>query len=409
LLLCVAGLLAPGRVSADDIRSVVREHMTQELEQEPKPKPQPRAQPAPAPAPTPPPQPPPSGGTTYSFSTEDPAAPPDPAAPELPVRVLGKYLQLDVKLGGGYRGWLPQQFPSVPVKVGSYYVWTVDVQAKLFKFLNLHRGYYETNSLSGPTTHEAAVAEQVGSYIPKAAWLLGVLGFPFLKVWEPVIRYESRAFQTEARPETPVCVVTDAVARDLDACPRSAARLKMRSSFETLSFGIRYDRSKDNSAVLSNQPRDKLPPITFGIGLMSYRKPYQVNVNGNTLDGYLFDGRFRGAGAMLGVDVKGGPDRLLFRLDAQLGLGQVRLTDKLTLNTLTPDGWLMGYLQGNVTLGYYLPLYRKVPTLMFVPQATLGGASFFLFDTKQRENRNQAASVNWDLLWSVHAALSLSL
>jgi len=323
--------------------------------------------------------------------------------------VLGKYIQLDVKLGGGYRGWLPQQFPSVPVKVGSYYVWTVDVQAKLFRFLNLHRGYYESNALTAPRTREAAVAQEIGSYIPKAAWLVGVLGFPFLKVWEPVIRYESRAFQTEARPESPVCVVTDEVARDLDQCPRSAGRLRMRSSFETLAIGIRYDRSKDNAAVLSNKPVSKLPPITFGVGLMSYRKPYQVNVNGNTLDGYLFDGRFRGAGAMLGVDVKGGPDRVLFRLDAQLGIGEVRLTDDLTLNTLTPDGWLMGYLQGNVTLGYYLPIYRGIPTLMFVPQTTLGGATFFLFDSKQRDNQNEAASVNWDILWSVHASLSLSL
>ncbi|MET0287913.1 MAG: hypothetical protein ABW352_25715, partial [Polyangiales bacterium] len=250
---------------------------------------------------------------------------------------------------------------------------------------------------------------QVGSHIPKAAWLLGVLGFPFLKVWEPVIRYESRAFQTEARPEQPVCVVTDAVARDLSTCQRSTTRLKMRSSFETLSFGIRYDRSKDNTAVLSNKPVSKLPPITFGIGLMSYRKPYQVTVDNNTLDGYLFDGRFRGIGGMFGVDVKGGPDRVLFRLDAQLGIGEVKLTEKLSLNKLVPDGYLMGYLQGNVTVGYYLPVYRGVPTLIFAPQATLGGATFFLFDSKGRDSRDDMASVNWDFLWSVHAALTVSI
>jgi hypothetical protein len=359
--------------------------------------------------PPPPPPPPPTGGTVYSFSTDDPEPAPELPRPALPVRVIGKYLQLDVKVGGGYRGWLPQQFPNVPVKVGSYYVWTVDVQAKLFKYINLHRGYYESNALSAPSTREAALAEQVGSHIPKAAWLLGVLGFPFLKVWEPVIRYESRAFQTEARPEQPVCVVTDAVARDLSSCQRSTARLKMRSSFETLSFGIRYDRSKDNTAVLSNKPVSKLPPITFGIGLMSYRKPYQVNVDGNTLDGYLFDGRFRGIGGMFGVDVKGGPDRVLFRLDAQLGIGEVKLTDKLSLNKLVPDGYLMGYLQGNVTVGYYLPIYRGVPTLIFAPQATLGGASFFLFDSKGRDDKDDMASVNWDLLWSVHAALTVSI
>ncbi|MET0286353.1 MAG: hypothetical protein ABW352_17870, partial [Polyangiales bacterium] len=312
LLLCALTTTA----HAQDIRDVVREHVDQQTEQQPS-RPRQRARP-PEPPPAPPPPPPAEGGTVYSFSTDDPEPAPELPRPELPRRVIGKYLQLDVKVGGGYRGWLPQQFPNVPVKVGSYYVWTVDLQAKVFKYVNLHRGYYESNALSAPSTREAALAEQVGSHIPKAAWLLGVLGFPFLKVWEPVIRYESRAFQTEARPEQPVCVVTDAVARDLSSCQRSTARLKMRSSFETLSFGIRYDRSKDNTAVLSNKPVSKLPPITFGIGLMSYRKPYQVNVDGNTLDGYLFDGRFRGIGGMFGVDVKGGPDRVLFRLDAQL-------------------------------------------------------------------------------------------
>lgn len=400
--------LVSERVHAQDIRDVVREHMQQELEEPPRHRERKRARSAPPPQPAPP-APAGDGATVYRFSTDDPDPEPDPAKPPLPRRIIEKYLQLDVRVGGGYRGWLPQQFPNVPVKVGSYYVWTVDVQAKLFKYVNLHRGYYESNALNAPSTHEAAVAAQVGTYIPKAAWLLGVLGFPLLKVWEPVIRYESRAFQTEARPEQPVCVVTDAVARDLGSCTRSTARLRMRSSFETLSFGIRYDRSKDNTAVLSNAPHAKLPPITFGLGLMQYRKPYQVNVDGNTLDGYLFDGRFRGLGAMFGVDVKGGPDRVMFRLDAQLGLGQVKLTDELALNKLVPDGWLMGYLQGNVTLGYYLPIYRGVPALIFAPQATLGGASFFLFDSAQRANSNQAASVNWDFLWSVHAALTVSL
>lgn len=348
---------------------------------------------------------------SYSFSTstsEEPG-PTEPAGPPLPRRVIPKYLKLDVTLGGGYRGWLPQQFPNVPVKAGSYYVWTVEVKAKVYGFLNLHRGYYESNALRGPRTEGAAIAQEVGTYVPKAAWLLGVLGFPLFKAWEPIIRYESRAFQTQARPEAPVCVVDDKVAADLSTCPRSTARLSMRSGFETLVGGVRYDQSKSPSAVLEQRARQKLPPITFGVGLMSYRKPYQVNVDGNTLEGYLFDGRFRGLGLMLGVDVAGGPDRVFFRADAQVGLGEVRLTRKLRLNDLAPDDWQMGYVQGNATLGYYLPLFRRIPTLMFVPQATIGGASFFLFDTDSDDDMGTTSTVNWDLLWSVHGALVVSL
>jgi hypothetical protein len=275
--------------------------------------------------------------------------------------------------------------------------------------LNLHRGYYESNGLAGPRTQEAAVASNVASYIPKAAWVLGVLGFPLFKAWEPIVRYESRAFHTEARPKQPVCVVTDAVASDLSQCPRSRDGLRMTSGFETFVAGVRYDQSKEPSAVIET-PKSKLPPITIGVGLMSYRKPYQVNVNGNTLDGYLFDGRFRGAGLMLGADVGGGVDRFFMNIDAQLGLGEVKLTDHLTLNTLAPEDWLMGYVEGNANLGFTWPVYRGTPTLMLVPQISLGGASFFFFKTKNDHGeKSDAASVNWDLLWSAYASLVLSL
>jgi hypothetical protein len=323
---------------------------------------------------------------------------------------MEKWLKIDLTVGAGYRGWRPQQYTNVPVKVGTYYVWTVEVKAKLFRALNLHRGYFESNALTPPSRDEAAVAVEVGSYVPKAAWILGVLGFPILRVWEPIIRYEARTFQTSARPTEPVCVVTDANARDLSQCNRSRDRLDVRSGFETLVFAVRYDASKNQSAVLESRGGSRIPPITFGVGLMSYRKPYQVNVAGDALEGYLFDGRFRGAGLMLGLDLPGGPDRLFVRADGQIGLGQVKLTQKLTLNELAPEDWKMGYVQGNVNVGYNLPLYRGVPTLMFVPQATLGGASFFLFDTHKDEGQAKSAStVNWDVLWSAHAALTLSL
>jgi hypothetical protein len=203
--------------------------------------------------------------------------------------------------------------------------------------------------------------------------------------------------------------VTDAVARDLSSCARDTNTLRMTSGFETFVAGVRYDQSKEPSSVIETRT-SKLPPITFGLGLMSYRKPYQVNVNGNTLDGYLFDGRFRGAGIMLGTEIGGGPDRVSLGVDAQFGLGEVKLTRGLTLNALAPEDWFMGYVQGNATLSYNWPVLRSAPTLMLVPKVTLGGANFFFFKSRQQEAEKQSvASANWDLLWAANASLILSL
>jgi hypothetical protein len=402
-----AACVAPA--AAQSVGDVVREHVSDELEKKPKhddqhdkdkPKPKPEKKKTSKPS-----------RPAAESSKPEPEPEPEPVdqGPPLPQRLFGDNWRFDIQVGIGYRGWLPQQYPLVKVQAGSYYIWNIDVKAKLFKFLSLRRGYYESNSLAGPRTDEAAVAAQVGSYVPKAAWLLGVIGFPLFKYWEPIIRYESRAFHTEADPKRPVCVVTSEFADDLSLCPRSRAPLRMTSGFETLVFGVRYDKNKDPSAVLT-QRDSKFPPITFGIGLMQYRKPYQVTVNENTLEDLLFDGRFRGAGLAGGIEILGGPDRFHINADVQFGLGEVKLLQGLTLNSLAPEDWLIGYVQGNVTIGYHWPIVRAAPTLMLVPQVTAGGASFFFFKPVQKEGENaDAATANWDFLWSVNASLVLSL
>jgi hypothetical protein len=237
-----------------------------------------------------------------------------------------------------------------------------------------------------------------------------VLGFPLFKVWEPIVRYESRAFHTAAHPKQPVCVVTESVANDLSTCPKSKNQLDMISGFETFVAGVTYDKSKDPSALIQ-QRTTKVPPLSFGIGLMQYRKPYQVTVGSSTLQDYLFNGRFRGAGLYFGTNLGGGPSRLFVDVDAQLGLGEVKLLKSLTLNSLAPEDWLIGYVQGDVTVGYNLVLVRGGPTLMLQPKASGGGASFFFFKASQEKNGEQQDSqaVNWDFLWSVHAALVLSM
>src|SRR6185436_9951401 len=98
----------------------------------------------------------------------------------------------------------------------------------------------------------------------------------------------------------------------------------------------------------------------------------------------------------------------------QLGLGEASLTDKITLNELVPNGQLLGYIQGTAGLGYRLVLIHAAPTLVFVPEARVGGASFFLVDTKSHKSTSDSSTstspnVNWDLLWSVQASLLIPL
>lgn len=272
------------------------------------------------------------GGSTWSFSTDpQPNTAPVVTGPKLPKRTMGSLLALDFKIDGAYRGWLPQQYNSAEVKAGSYYTWSFEARGKLFRYVNLHRGYYESNALAGPRTKEASVAAEVGKHFPKAAWLLAVVGVPISKAWEPTIRYESRAFNTTATPKVPLCIVDRDATDDLQNCPRTMNTLRIVSGIETLTLGVRYNHSKQGGPVIGARP--KVPPVFFGVGLMSYTKPYQVTIDGNTLSDYLFDGRFRGAGLALGTNLGGGVRQLFVDADVQFGLGQVSLTNSLTSPT----------------------------------------------------------------------------
>jgi hypothetical protein len=352
----------------------------------------------------------------FSFSSDDdvePEKPEKPKGPKLPVRVLGEDVKLDITVGAGYRGWYPQQYDSVEVDIASYFTWNVDLKAKLFKFLTLRRGYYESNGVSAPRTEEAAVAAQIGAYAPKAAWLLGVIGIPISKAWEPQIRYESRAFDTEAVPQREVCIVPRGGEFDLDGCMGTTEPLKIISTFETFVAGVRYDHGRSGNVVVE-QKGSKIPPVFFGVGLMQYRKPYQVNVDGFVLEELLFNGRFRGAGLALGADFVGGLDQFFGDVDVQIGLGEVSLTDELTLNEIVsealPTDPLIGYVQGAGGIGYRWPMIRAAPTLILVPQVRVGGASFFLVNTETEQGEESTSpSVNWDLFWTVQLSLLIPL
>ncbi|MBW2262334.1 MAG: hypothetical protein JRG91_10210 [Deltaproteobacteria bacterium] len=331
--------------------------------------------------------------------------------PKLPQRVIGKNLQLDLKAGAGYRGWLPQQYPLVNVNMTHYFTWSVSLKARLFKWLNIRKGYFESNNAASPRASSTADGAKWGSYATKAAWVLAEIGFPITKMLEPSIRYEARSFQTMAKPKSghEVCIIPFNMDADTEGCLPTSDPLKVVSSFETLVAGLRYIPGKNPNAVI-HAPKSKIPRFFFGGGYVQYIKPYQVTIASDTLDKYLFTGRFRGGGLAFGATVGGGMNNIYFDFWMQLGLGETRLTKDMTLNELAPQDWLLGYVQGYAKLEYRWALWKFPPTLAIIPSATVGGASFFFFETNVKEDEETATpQVNWDFLYTVRVSVVLTL
>jgi hypothetical protein len=426
---CVLALCAPASSGAQSIRDSVRQHVSDGLghsRSEPpkkrkkakrdKPPSAASTQPEQGESPAPPARPPVASDASRSAdlgsAAAEPHAPDAPAPAErLPLRVFGKDFELDAKVGGGIRGWYPEQYPLVSVDHASYLTWSVELKAKLFRFIRLHRGYYESNGLEGPRTRGAVIARDVGKLVPKAAWLLGTLGVPLSRRWETLVSYETRSFVTRARPSAPVAIVSRSTSPDADLVqlPRSEQPLELVSGFETLVIGVRHFPDRGNAGLVGD-PAGRVPPMYFGVGFTQYSKPYQVQVGNDPLDELLFDGRFRGAGLAYGLATGRAVDRPYLTLDTQLGLGEVSVLDDLTVNELLPEDWLIGYLQGNVTLGYILPLFRGRPTPLLTGEVTAGGATFFYFKLKDSSGQNAPTlPLNWDLLWAAHVSLTLPL
>ena len=143
----------------------------------------------------------------------------------------------------------------------SYFTWNIDVKAKLFRLLDLRRGYYESNGVSAPRTEEAAVAAQIGTFVPKAVWLLGVARRADQQGWEPQIRYETRAFETRAPPDTrrvPASIATRP--RMPKRTVRAARWASSRSSPASRRFvaGVRYDHVEERVAR-GHRPAREVP------------------------------------------------------------------------------------------------------------------------------------------------------
>jgi len=310
-----------------------------------------------------------------------------------------------------YRGWLPQEYPTVAVDMAHYFTWSVSFKLRLFQFLSIRRGYYESNAAVAPRKSYLASAAKYGKYGAKAAWFLAEIGFPIAKAFEPVLRYEARVFETKAHAKGGhlVCVVPFNSDADVEGCVPTADPLMVVSSYESAVIGLRYHHSKNASGVI-HAPEGKVPPFFIGAAYLSYLKPYQVTIGSSVLDEYLFTGRFYGGGLAFGTEIGGGVNNIYLDIWTQFGLGVVQLTRDMSLNELAPEDWLIGYIQGNVKLEYRWALWKFPPTFMIVPSVTLSGASFFFFETDADEGEEVATPpVNWDLLWTVGISFILTL
>ena len=334
----------------------------------------------------------------------------------LPRRVIGKYLKIDPRVGFGVRGWIAQSYPAVDVAPAAYTVWSASLKGRFFNFVNLHHGYVESSSLAAPSRPSASQAAQIGALVPKAAWILGVVGIPVNRTWEPIIRYETRAFSTKATPNREIRIVPyDISTAELEAAnitsgELTSSELDVTSSFETLIFAVRYDQSLSSSSVVeSGGQRTPLPPLYFGVGLMEYRKPYQLVVGDSVNDRFLFSGQFRGAGLAFGFRTASKPRNFFLDFASQVGIGEVELTDGFTLNELLPADWLIGYVQGIATVGYLHPLWVGPPTLFLSAELSGGGATFFYVETAVEEGEQiQAPLLNWDFLGGANIALTMT-
>jgi len=122
----------------------------------------------------------PEKGKTLHFDSSEPEKE-IPPEEKLPKRVLHEYIQLDPAVGGGYHGWVPQQYPTLESKMASYFTWSVDMKGRFFKYVNLKKGYYESNGASPPRLPYRSDAAKYGSWALKAAWFLMELGVPIAK------------------------------------------------------------------------------------------------------------------------------------------------------------------------------------------------------------------------------------
>lgn len=346
-----------------------------------------------------------SGAAPGDADTGEPADESASAPPELaPVlsrsglSLFGRQAFLDVSVAHRMQVWLPAQNPAVHLAAAPYRTFRLELRGGVDGLFSLHQLALETDGSTwvgwrGPAVSPAAGASGIG-----AAAALASIGLPFLRFggarwWEPIIRYEVSSYATTATPSRPVCLVPPDgdTGADPPACDRTDGPLRMASRFESLVVGIQLASASGTF-------------VNAGVDVIRQRKPYQVNVDGRTLDDFLFDARFGGAGAALGFGV-GGDQGPSLRGGVHFGAAWVSLTNDLSLGDVLPAGWGLEYFRWSATLGYGHVLW-KGPPLVQLRAGLDGSGSYFIYT---RDDAEETPTLSRDLFFTGRLALVLML
>jgi hypothetical protein len=338
-----------------------------------------------------------------------------PTSPTPVPRLAPGWFELDLQVAGSLRGWVPQSYPSLDVSTKLYGTWLVDLRMNIANVFRVHRAYYESNAVASPRGRLSSLVDDAEDVADQLAWLIGMVGVPVGQHWEPIVRYEARAFESVVTPNQPIRFVPfDASAdADLESFPLSRNRLAAVTSFETLVLGVRIDVEGTDTAV-ANRSAEGAPPFYVGGGLTAFGKPYIVRVGDAYVDQMYYDARFLGGGLALGTARAPTPGRLYYDLAMQIGAGDVSLTRDFDLSDTLPADWTVGYVQGNASFGYFDTLVEGPPNLVLGASGNVGGNWFFFApvddgdSSAASEPSTEALTLNWDVIWSLQANASMT-
>jgi hypothetical protein len=295
--------------------------------------------------------------------------------------VAGRAARFDVGVELRMRTWIPAQNPSVQIAAQAYRTASLELRGEIEGLVSLRRLVLETGS-RGSFLDEVSLGSPFRAGPGGVARAVAMVGLPLLLGgrWpfvEPMVLAESSAFATSAAPSRAVCVVARGADTSLDPppCAPAAGPLEMVSTFRSLVLGAAFGGAD--------------PPFSghLGLDLVAMRKPYQVDVGGQTLEEFLFDARFTGIGAALGLRL-GLPDEgPTMALGLRVGDAKVSLTDDLELGEVLPPGWDLEYLRWDVDLGYGLVLRRGPPAVVLRLGVEASGAHFFYSQEEGGQNR----------------------
>ncbi len=77
---------------------------------------------------------------------------------------------------------------------------------------------------------------------------------------------------------------------------------------------------------------------------------------------------------------------------------------------MAPQDWLIGYLQGTLSVSFKWAPFKFKPTFLIVPSLEANGALFFFFETDRQEGEEFVTpNVNRDLMYTAKLYLIVTL